>query len=223
MIPAVFSDVDGTLIGVSVPRVSIAIAREMGLITPSRLIKIGLLRVLLGLLPKRFEKDLALRMIGAAIEGLSLDVIAQVNQKALIQLQQHFKPNVLAPLQAHQAAGLPLILLSGGMHEAIETLAAPLNARGEGTRFVINNGVYSSLISGIASVGYGKAARARLIAAESGYDLAQSYAYADSASDIPFLSLFGHPTAVDPDPGLRAHAEKNGWPILINDILMVNG
>ncbi len=216
MIPAVFSDVDGTLLGVSVPRVAISIAHKMKLLRPGRMMKIGLLRALLGVLPKRFEKDLALRMIGAAIEGLPLDMIAQVNQKALLQLQQHFKPKTLAHLQEHQKAGLPLILLSGGMHEAIEALAAPLNARGEGTRFVIQNGVYTALISGIASVGDGKADRARLIAAQSGYDLAQSFAYADGTSDIPFLSLFGHPMAVDPDPGLRAHADKHGWPILIN-------
>jgi len=30
----------------------------------------------------------------------------------------------------------------------------------------------------------------------------------------PFLALFGHPCAVDPDPGLAAEAERRGWPIL---------
>ena len=219
MSAAVFCDVDGTLIGVSVPRVSIAIAREMGLISRSRLLKIGLLRLLLGIAPKRFEKNLALRMVGAAIEDHPREVIDQVIQKALPQLQQHIKPKTLAKLQGHQKFGLPLILLSGGMHESIESLAAPLNARGEGTHFVISNGHYTAVVSGIASVGDGKAARARLIAAECGYDLAQSFAYADSASDIPFLSLFGHPTAVDPDPKLRTHAEKHGWQILRHDTI----
>lgn len=213
---AVFSDVDGTLIGVSVPRVSIQIAREMGLISRGKLAKIGVLRMLLAVLPQSFEKNLALRMIGTAIEGQPLEVIGKVNQQALAQLQQHFKPKTLAQLHAHQKLGIPLVLLSGGMHEAIESLAAPLNARGEGTRFVIRDGIYTATLSGIANVGAGKAARARLIAAECGYDLSQSWAYGDGVSDIPFLSLFGHPTAVDPDPGLRAEAQKRGWPILMN-------
>ncbi len=214
--PAIFSDVDGTLIGVSVPRVAIREARGMGLISAGKWAKIVALRMLLGVLPKRFERGLALRMVGAAIEGHTVETIAQVNQRTLPILQQHYKSKTLAQLQHYQSLGMPLILLSGGMHETIEALAAPLNAQGEGTRFLISNGTYSSVISGIASVGEGKAARARLIAAAQGYDLAQSYAFADSASDIPFLSLFGHPTVVDPDPALRAYAEKHGWPILRN-------
>ena len=216
MQPAIFSDVDGTLISISVPRVSIQVARAMGLIARGKLAKIAALRVLLEVVPKRFEKDLTLRLVGAAIEGHTVEVIAQVNQQTLPTLQQHLKPKTLAQLQHYQKLGLPLVLLSGGMHEAVESLAASLNARGEGTRFVVNAGRYTSAISGIASLGAGKAARARLIAAECGYDLARSYAFADGVSDIPFLALFGHPTAVDPDAGLRAHAEKHGWPILMN-------
>ena len=52
------------------------------------------------------------------------------------------------------------------------------------------------------------------MAAENNLDLSQSWAYSDSANDIPMLSTVGHPVAVNPDRALRAHARANGWQIL---------
>jgi HAD superfamily hydrolase (TIGR01490 family) len=45
-------------------------------------------------------------------------------------------------------------------------------------------------------------------------DLDASYAYADSASDLPFLELVKYPYAVNPDQELEAFAEKNHFVIL---------
>ncbi len=49
---------------------------------------------------------------------------------------------------------------------------------------------------------------------ENNLDLLKSYAYADSYSDIPFLSLVGHPTAVHPDHRLKKYAKENNFAIL---------
>lgn len=38
--------------------------------------------------------------------------------------------------------------------------------------------------------------------------------YSDSRNDLPLLEIVSHPVAVDPDDTLRAHAEKNNWPII---------
>jgi len=42
----------------------------------------------------------------------------------------------------------------------------------------------------------------------------ESWFYSDSLNDLPLLELVTHPVAVDPDPTLRAHAEKSGWPVI---------
>lgn len=42
----------------------------------------------------------------------------------------------------------------------------------------------------------------------------ESWFYSDSLNDIALLERVTHPVAVDPDPTLRAHAERRGWPIL---------
>ena len=42
----------------------------------------------------------------------------------------------------------------------------------------------------------------------------QTWFYSDSHNDLPLLSNVGHPVAVDPDPTLRTHAERAGWPVM---------
>jgi HAD superfamily hydrolase (TIGR01490 family) len=41
-----------------------------------------------------------------------------------------------------------------------------------------------------------------------------SYFYSDSFNDLPLLNKVTRPVAVDPDPTLKAHAEKHGWSII---------
>jgi HAD superfamily hydrolase (TIGR01490 family) len=43
---------------------------------------------------------------------------------------------------------------------------------------------------------------------------AESWFYSDSHNDLPLLSRVTHPVAVDPDPELRAHAGRHGWPVI---------
>ena len=62
--------------------------------------------------------------------------------------------------------------------------------------------------------GAGKVKRAEAWAAERGADLAHSYFYSDSYSDLPMLKRVGEPRVVRPDPRLRVAARRLGWPIL---------
>ena len=59
-----------------------------------------------------------------------------------------------------------------------------------------------------------KARRSRDSCIEHGLKLDLSHAYSDSLSDYPMLAVVGRPTAVNPDPRLRAHARASEWPIL---------
>lgn len=45
-------------------------------------------------------------------------------------------------------------------------------------------------------------------------DFEQSFFYSDSLNDLPLLNVVNCPIAVDPDPTLRAHAMRQGWPII---------
>ena len=45
-------------------------------------------------------------------------------------------------------------------------------------------------------------------------NLSESFAYSDSMSDLPMLSIVGHPAAVNPDMRLRQTALHHDWAIL---------
>jgi HAD superfamily hydrolase (TIGR01490 family) len=64
------------------------------------------------------------------------------------------------------------------------------------------------------SYGEGKVDEIECIAERDDLSLADSYAYSDSATDLPLLEAVGNPHAVNPDKELRAVAEEEGWPIL---------
>jgi HAD superfamily hydrolase (TIGR01490 family) len=44
-------------------------------------------------------------------------------------------------------------------------------------------------------------------------DLAMSYFYTDSITDLPLLDIVGHPVATNPDPMLYRTAVKRRWPV----------
>jgi HAD superfamily hydrolase (TIGR01490 family) len=59
-----------------------------------------------------------------------------------------------------------------------------------------------------------KAEAMRVLAAEKGIDLADSWAYSDSITDLPMLEAVGQPVAANPDRDLRRTALDRGWPIV---------
>jgi HAD superfamily hydrolase (TIGR01490 family) len=59
-----------------------------------------------------------------------------------------------------------------------------------------------------------KASWIRTYAEREGISLSDSYAYTDSMSDLPMLSVVGHPAAVNPDMRLKQTALHHDWPVL---------
>jgi HAD superfamily hydrolase (TIGR01490 family) len=117
-------------------------------------------------------------------------------------------------IEEHKAAGREIVIVSSSGAEMVEPIGEMLGAdRVVATRMVTVDGRYTGEIE---FYGYGenKAAAMRELAAEGGYDLADCYAYSDSITDLPMLTAVGHPTAVNPDRGLRRAAMERGWPVL---------
>jgi len=54
---------------------------------------------------------------------------------------------------------------------------------------------------------------AEQIARQRNIDLAQSFFYTDSYTDLPMLRRVGHPVATNPDPRLRRLAQREGMAI----------
>jgi HAD superfamily hydrolase (TIGR01490 family) len=124
-------------------------------------------------------------------------------------------PQMLDVVRSHQDAGRPCYIATAASQPAAEVLAAALMMDGAmGTRWEVEDGVYTGRLDGPFAYGEGKAQRLREFAAERDIDLARSWAYTDAASDLPMLEAVGHPVAVNPDAELAEVAKREGWEIL---------
>jgi HAD superfamily hydrolase (TIGR01490 family) len=114
----------------------------------------------------------------------------------------------------HHEAGRDVVIVSASGAEVVEPIGALLGAdHVVATRMVVEDGRYTGDIDFYA-YGANKATAMRELAEELGYDLAECYAYSDSATDLPMLETVGHPVAVNADKLLRKEAVARDWPLL---------
>ena len=118
-------------------------------------------------------------------------------------------------IEEHHLAGRDVVVVSASGAEVVEPIAEMLGAdRVIATRMEIEDGRYTG---GIEYYAYAeeKARAIEELAAAEGYDLATSYGYSDSVTDVPMLEAVGHAHAVNPDKELRKIAAERGWPVLV--------
>ncbi len=117
-------------------------------------------------------------------------------------------------IEQHRAAGRDVIIVSTSGSEVVEPIGEMLGVdHVVATQMTVEDGRYTGEI-GFYAFGPHKADAMRELAERHGYDLAASYAYSDSETDLPMLAAVGHPHAVNPDKALRRIAAERGWPVL---------
>ncbi|WP_419996245.1 HAD family hydrolase [Streptomyces boninensis] len=144
--------------------------------------------------------------------------VAQVKELVAETLHELIDPIIYdeaaSLIEEHHLAGRDVVIVSTSGAEVVEPIAELLGAdRCIATRMVIEDGRYTGDIDYYA-YGPAKADAVRELAKAEGYDLARSYAYSDSITDVPMLEAVGHPHAVNPDKGLRREAAARDWPVL---------
>jgi HAD superfamily hydrolase (TIGR01490 family) len=114
----------------------------------------------------------------------------------------------------HKVCGRDVVVVSASGEEIVAPIARALGAtHAMATRMVVEDGKYTGEV-GFYCYGDGKLQAIRELAAREGYALEHCYAYSDSVTDLPMLEAVGHPTAVNPDRGLRREAAARDWPVL---------
>jgi HAD superfamily hydrolase (TIGR01490 family) len=114
----------------------------------------------------------------------------------------------------HHLAGRKVYIVSASPAEIVEPLARYLGADGAiATNAAVSAGRYTGQLLRY-TFGPGKAEAIRETAERDNLDLTESWAYSDSATDLPMLEAVGHPVAVNPDRALRRLAHVRDWPIL---------
>jgi HAD superfamily phosphoserine phosphatase-like hydrolase len=159
------------------------------------------------------------RLARDAYENLRFRLRGSTDDRA-DEVRTRLYPQMLARAYAHQDAGMPIYILTAASQEMADLLAHVLAFDGGlGSRSEIVDGRYTGRPAGPFNYREGKVLSMRELAASEGIDLASSYAYSDSESDLPMLRVVGHPVVVNPDPDLRRIAAEEGWEVLHLDRL----
>ena len=145
--------------------------------------------------------------------------VAQVREIVAETLHELIEPLVydeaLDLFEEHRAAGREVVIVSSSGEEVVGPIGEMLGVdRVIATRMVVADGKYTGDVAFYA-YGENKAAAMKELAAQQGWDLAECWAYSDSATDAPMLEVVGHPVAVNPDRALRKEATERGWPVKV--------
>jgi HAD superfamily hydrolase (TIGR01490 family) len=141
--------------------------------------------------------------VRSIVAGTLTQVVGPITYKEAVEL-----------IEDHKLAGRRVYIVSAAPAEIVEPLARYLGAEEAiASQAAVSAGRYTGQM---LSYAYGpqKAQTIRQIAERDGLDLTESWAYSDSATDLPMLETVGHPVAVNPDRALRRIAQMRGWPVL---------
>lgn len=220
--PAAFFDLDKTLIEGSSAFQFGRAAYRAGLLGRRQLLSDAIANVQFRLRGATDEDSLALReRIAASLEGTRVTDLERLGTPVLAGILPRVYPQMLALAHEHQDAGRRAFIVTAASQELADILAAVMAFDGAiGSQISeIVDGVYTGKPAGLFVYRAGKAQAIVEMAAREDIDLAGSYAYSDSESDLPMLRAVGHPVAVNPDAGLARIAREEGWQVLRFDRL----
>jgi HAD superfamily hydrolase (TIGR01490 family) len=218
---AAFFDLDKTLMAGSSGIFFARAAYETGMISRGRLARDAYENLRYRLRGSTDDRaDEVRRRVGEMIAGVHVRELQRLSPRVLAGVLPRLYPQMLARAYAHQDAGMPIYILTAASQEMADLLAHVLAFDGGlGSRSEIVDGRYTGRPAGPFNYREGKVLSMRELAASEGIDLACSYAYSDSESDLPMLRVVGHPVVVNPDSDLRRIAAEEGWEVLHLDRL----
>jgi HAD superfamily hydrolase (TIGR01490 family) len=124
-------------------------------------------------------------------------------------------PGTFELIEKSRSLGLRQIVVTGALDFSVEPLMKYLGIETYvSNRLEFVNGIATGRLLPPVLAAATKASWIRNYAEQENINLSESYAYTDSMSDLPMLSIVGHPAAVNPDMRLRQTALHHDWPIL---------
>jgi HAD superfamily hydrolase (TIGR01490 family) len=130
------------------------------------------------------------------------------------KLEHHISGSAIAEIECHRREGRYLILLSGSLNLLLTHFMSHLKMDMMiGTSVETRNNAITGRVNGLHPFGESKAVITRRISQQYEINLKESYGYANSFSDVPFLNTVGHAVAVNPDNRLARYAKQHGWEI----------
>ena len=212
---AAFFDLDKTIIATSS---AYAFGREFlhnGLISPAEALQLSLAKasyMFSGLSSEGM--DASRDQLTAMVTGWSVEEVRSIARDTMHHV---VTPSIYAEarelIRAHRAAGDHVVIVSASATVLVDIIAEELGVEHViATELAEKDGRFTGEVLFYCK-GPHKAEVLERTAAAANIDLNASYAYSDSATDIPMLEKVGHPVAVNPDKQLKRHAISHEWDI----------
>jgi HAD superfamily hydrolase (TIGR01490 family) len=214
---AAFFDLDKTLMAGSSGMVFARVASHHGLVPRRQLARWGWDHLSYRL---RGATDEQTNSVVEVAQRVFADVpereITRMGPELMAGILPRVYPQMLDEVHRHQDEGRATFIVSAAGDDLVSSLARVLGMEGGiGTRWEVGaDDAYTGRMDGPFVYGEGKVKAMRRFADEHGIDMQVSYAYSDSASDLPMLRSVGHPVAVNPDHALAEIAKREGWPVM---------
>ena len=216
MQPAAFLDLDKTIIAKSSTLAFTKTLFKAGFLTRTTLAKAGIARAYyqaFGAGQDQLEriKD----GVAALTKGWNRDeVVALIAETVGEIVAPLVYTEALAIIDVHRQSGRRVVVLSASPEEIVRPLCKYLGiSEVIATRAGVDeDGNYTGEIE-FYPYGPAKAEAMIEMARSHGIDLDKSFAYSDSATDLPMLEAVGYPVAVNPDAELERIATERGWEI----------
>ncbi|MBV9098023.1 MAG: HAD-IB family phosphatase, partial [Frankiaceae bacterium] len=166
------------------------------------------------LLTERRDRGAFLRSVYRRYTGADYDELLRiVDEDVTDTVLGRLSAAAIRKVREHRAAGHRTVLITGAIAPLVRPVAPLFDEIVAADLAVGPDGRCTGFLVRPPLVGEGRGAWLKHRAAREGWDLARSYAYADSASDLPLLRAVGHPVAVDPDIALSRVARRAKWPV----------
>ncbi len=134
-------------------------------------------------------------------------------------IRETIYPEAERLIQEHRNEGHAVAIVSGATRYIVEPLADFLEVKHcLYTRLEVEDGVLTGRVLEPLCFDEGKIYWIQQFIEEQNVDLARSYFYTDSVTDLPLLELVGHPVVTNPDPVLYRTAVRRRWPVRFFDV-----
>jgi HAD superfamily hydrolase (TIGR01490 family) len=214
---AAFFDLDRTLMAGSSGMHFARAAYRSGMVSRALLARWGLEHVRFRLQGSTDERTAeVLSQVKQLLAGVPERDIERMGPDLLAGVLPRIYPPMLDEVRTHQDAGRATFIVSAAGNGLVEILARVLGMDGGiGTRYEVgSDGLLTGRIVEPFVYGEGKVEAMRAFAAQHDVELDASWAYSDSASDLPMLRAVGRPVAVNPDAELATVAAEEGWQVM---------
>jgi len=162
------------------------------------------------------DRRLFNELLFTSYEGVSEDRLFALAEETFDKVMKpKLYPGAKDLVQNCLDKGHDVVLVSGALDFLMDLLSRHLGATGViANRLEIKDRFATGKLLRPIVAGPEKARLVREHARAHGHDLDECFAYSDSYSDVPMLSVVGNPAAVNPDRRLSLLANAYHWPII---------